>query len=119
MPCDINKVRILTPPRAYLTLFCSCQAVNHVSKTYLPHMSSLLSSQQGRVHTGDSLAFLTANTSTYDAFITESSESVGPAVLLFQPPYFQLLHDALASTQVGGGLSYNVELVVGLMVGGN
>ncbi|KIL63072.1 hypothetical protein M378DRAFT_12437 [Amanita muscaria Koide BX008] len=82
------------------------EAVIRVSKQYLPHMSSLLSSPRVTVHIGDGFKFLAANTATYDVIITDSSDPVGPAESLFQKPYFQLLHDALTP---GGHISTQGE----------
>ncbi|CCA77802.1 probable chimeric spermidine synthase/saccharopine reductase [Serendipita indica DSM 11827] len=82
------------------------EAVIRVSKQYLPHMSELLDSSRVRVFVGDGFKFLADNTSTYDVIITDSSDPVGPAESLFQKPYFQLLHDALAP---GGSISTQGE----------
>jgi spermidine synthase / saccharopine dehydrogenase (NADP+, L-glutamate-forming) len=69
-------------------------------------MSSLLSSPRVTVFVGDGFKFLADNESTYDVIITDSSDPVGPAECLFQKPYFQLLHDALAP---GGHISTQGE----------
>ncbi|EGN97653.1 hypothetical protein SERLA73DRAFT_92863 [Serpula lacrymans var. lacrymans S7.3] len=82
------------------------EAVIRVSKTYLPHMSSLLSSPRVTVFVGDGFKFLADNEATYDVIITDSSDPVGPAESLFQKPYFQLLHDALTP---GGHISTQGE----------
>ncbi|KAF8637718.1 hypothetical protein AX17_002621 [Amanita inopinata Kibby_2008] len=82
------------------------EAVIRVSKQYLPHMSSLLSSPRVTVYVGDGFKFLAENTSSYDVIITDSSDPVGPAEFLFQKPYFQLLHDALMP---GGHISTQAE----------
>ncbi|KII84993.1 hypothetical protein PLICRDRAFT_116968 [Plicaturopsis crispa FD-325 SS-3] len=82
------------------------EAVVRVSKEYLPHMSSLLSSPKVTVFIGDGFKFLAENESTYDVIITDSSDPVGPAASLFQKPYFQLLHDALTP---GGHISTQGE----------
>ena len=58
-------------------------------------MSAMLASPIVKVHIGDGFAFLASNTSTYDVIITDSSDPEGPAVSLFQAPFFQLVHDAL------------------------
>lgn len=71
-------------------------------------MSSLLTSPKVTVHVGDGFKFLADNKATYDAIITDSSDPVGPAESLFQKPYFQLLHDALAP---GGHISTQGECV--------
>ncbi|EPQ53793.1 saccharopine dehydrogenase [Gloeophyllum trabeum ATCC 11539] len=82
------------------------EAVIRVSKKYLPHMSGLLDNPKVRVFVGDGFKFLQENQATYDAIITDSSDPVGPAEALFQKPYFQLLHDALAP---GGHISTQAE----------
>ncbi|KAJ7043341.1 saccharopine dehydrogenase, partial [Mycena alexandri] len=90
-----------------------------VSKQFLPHMSSLLASPKVTVHIGDGFKFLAENEATYDVIVTDSSDPVGPATSLFQKPYFQLLHDALApggsiSTQ-GECLWLHLPLIKGLL----
>lgn len=82
------------------------EAVIRVSKQYLPHMSSLLSSPRVEVYVGDGFAFLQEHQSTYDVIITDSSDPVGPAQSLFEKPYFQLLHDSLTP---GGHISTQAE----------
>jgi spermidine synthase len=69
-------------------------------------MSSLLSSPKVSVVIADGFKFLAENQATYDVIITDSSDPVGPAESLFQKPYFQLLHDALAP---GGHISTQAE----------
>jgi spermidine synthase / saccharopine dehydrogenase (NADP+, L-glutamate-forming) len=105
----------LNGERPLLTIF---QAVIRVSKAYLPHMSSLLSSSKVTVFVGDGFEFLAKNEATYDVIITDSSDPVGPAESLFQQPYFQLLYNALApggniSTQ-GECLWLHLPLILGL-----
>ncbi len=69
-------------------------------------MSALLESPRVIVHVGDGFKFLETHEATYDVIITDSSDPVGPAKSLFQKPYFQLLHDALAP---GGHISTQGE----------
>lgn len=69
-------------------------------------MSALLASPKVTVHIGDGFKFLAENEATYDVIVTDSSDPVGPAASLFQKPYFQLLHDALAP---GGSISTQGE----------
>jgi spermidine synthase / saccharopine dehydrogenase (NADP+, L-glutamate-forming) len=105
--CDIDEVCIQI--LLFLALpnhFISSQAVPRVSKQYLPHMASVLADARVTVHIGDGFKFLATHESTYDAIITDSSDPVGPAQSLFQKPYFQLLHDALAP---GGHISTQGE----------
>ncbi|TEB23899.1 spermidine synthase [Coprinellus micaceus] len=82
------------------------EAVIRVSKKYLPHMSGLLNDPRVTVFVGDGFKFLAENENTYDVIVTDSSDPVGPAASLFQKPYFQLLHDALAP---GGHISTQGE----------
>ncbi|KAF5381326.1 hypothetical protein D9615_008419 [Tricholomella constricta] len=82
------------------------EAVPRVAKQYLPHMSALFSDPRVTVFIGDGFKFLAANVATYDAIITDSSDPVGPAAALFEKPYFQLKHDALAP---GGHISTQGE----------
>lgn len=89
------------------------EAVIRVSKTYLPHMSSLLSDTRVTVHVGDGFAFLAeaaekqgGGEGKYDVIITDSSDPVGPAASLFQKPYFELLRGALKE---GGNISAQGE----------
>lgn len=100
MRCEIS-----TDERNTLLKFLH-KAVIRVSKIFLPHMSSLLSSPRVTVFVGDGFKFLADNESTYDVIITDSSDPVGPAESLFQKPYFQLLHDALTP---GGHISTQGE----------
>lgn len=69
-------------------------------------MSSLLNDPRVTVFVGDGFKFLADNENTYDVIVTDSSDPVGPAESLFQKPYFQLLHDALAP---GGHISTQGE----------
>ncbi|THH18719.1 hypothetical protein EW146_g2300 [Bondarzewia mesenterica] len=71
------------------------EAVVRVSKQFLPHMSSLLTSPKVNVFIKDGFKFLAEKISTYDVIITDSSDPVGRAASLFGEPYFWLLHDAL------------------------
>lgn len=82
------------------------QAVPRVSKQFLPKMSASFSDPKVTVYIGDGFKFLAEHTATYDVIITDSSDPVGPAEALFQKPYFQLMHDALAP---GGHISTQAE----------
>lgn len=69
-------------------------------------MSAVFADPRVTVYIGDGFEFLATHEATYDAIITDSSDPVGPAASLFQKPYFQLLHDALAP---GGHISTQGE----------
>ena len=48
-----------------------------------------------KVHIGDGFEFLERYENEFDVIITDSSDPEGPAELLFQRPYFELLNKAL------------------------
>ncbi|PWN87413.1 hypothetical protein FA10DRAFT_269364 [Acaromyces ingoldii] len=84
------------------------EAVPRVSKTYLPNMAAGLSHPKSKVIIGDGFAFLQQpeNQAAFDVIITDSSDPVGPAESLFQPPFFKLLKGAL---KPGGHISTQGE----------
>ena len=98
---------VLKHPSVKSVVLCDIdEAVVRVSRQFLPHMSALLDDPRVTVHIGDGFKFLADNTSPYDVIITDSSDPVGPAESLFQKPYFELLHGALAP---GGHISTQAE----------
>lgn len=50
---------------------------------------------RSKVHIGDGFKFLEERKNEFDVIITDSSDPEGPAEVLFQKPYFELLHGAL------------------------
>ncbi|WFD36585.1 saccharopine dehydrogenase (NADP+, L-glutamate-forming) [Malassezia cuniculi] len=84
------------------------EAVPRVSARYLPKMAEGLNHPKTRVIIGDGFAFLKApeNRAAFDVIITDSSDPEGPAEMLFQKPYFELLRDAL---RPGGHISTQAE----------
>ncbi|KAG7117741.1 Spermidine synthase like protein [Verticillium longisporum] len=86
------------------------EAVIRLSKQYLPGMSVGFDHPKSKTHVGDGFKFLDDYKNSFDVIITDSSDPEGPAEMLFQKPYFQLLHDALRdggviTTQGSGPLS--------------
>ncbi|CAO1636066.1 unnamed protein product [Sympodiomycopsis kandeliae] len=86
------------------------EAVPRVSAKYLPEMAAGLHHPKVKVIIGDGFAFLkeAANKASFDCIITDSSDPVGPAEALFQPPFFKLLKEAL---KPGGHISTQAECV--------
>ena len=82
------------------------EAVPRVSKLYLKDMAIAYDDPRVTLHIGDGFAWLKENKAKYDVIITDSSDPVGPANSLFQPPYFELLRGALAP---GGTISTQGE----------
>jgi spermidine synthase len=71
------------------------EAVIRVSKKYLPGMSIGFQHPSVQTHIGDGFKFLADRKNEFDVIITDSSDPDGPAEVLFQKPYFELLHGAL------------------------
>ncbi|XP_014253036.1 spermidine synthase isoform X2 [Cimex lectularius] len=69
--------------------------VMEVSRKYLPSLSQGLDHPKLTLHVEDGFVFLKNRKNEYDVIITDSSDPVGPAVPLFQQPYFELMKSAL------------------------
>ncbi|KAI1919566.1 putrescine aminopropyltransferase [Ophidiomyces ophidiicola] len=82
------------------------EAVIRVSKKYLPNMSIGFEHPNVKVHVGDGFKFLAEKKNEFDVIITDSSDPEGPAEVLFQKPYFELLHGSLRE---GGVISTQAE----------
>ena len=84
------------------------EAVPRVSAKYLPKMAAGLHHPKVKVLIGDGFAFLKdpKNKGAFDVVITDSSDPEGPAEMLFQEPYFQLLKESL---KPGGHISTQAE----------
>lgn len=84
------------------------EAVPRVSTKYLPKMAEGLTHPKSTVIIGDGFAFLKdpKNQGAFDVIITDSSDPDGPAEVLFQQPYFELLKGAL---KPGGHISTQAE----------
>jgi spermidine synthase len=82
------------------------EAVIRLSKKYLPSMSVGYAHPNVTVHIGDGFQFLRDRVNEFDVIITDSSDPDGPAEVLFQKPYFELLNGALRE---GGVISTQGE----------
>ncbi|KAG9508804.1 Multidrug resistance-associated protein 4, partial [Fragariocoptes setiger] len=70
--------------------------VIEVSKKYLPSMSSSYNDPRLELIVGDGFKYLNdAQDEYFDVIITDSSDPKGPAVSLFQQPYYELLNKKL------------------------
>ena len=45
-----------------------------------------------KVHTGCGMEFMRQHKAEFDVIITDSSDPIGPANVLFESPYYRLLH---------------------------
>ena len=71
------------------------EAVPRVSKQYLPRMAVGFDSPKTKTLIMDGFEYLKEHKNEFDCIITDSSDPEGPAEVLFQKPYFELLHGAL------------------------
>ncbi|RKP33456.1 spermidine synthase [Dimargaris cristalligena] len=69
--------------------------VIRVSKKYLPHMAVGLYHPKVTVHVGDGFKYMAENSDMFDVIITDSSDAVGPATVLYELNYYRLLRQAL------------------------
>ncbi|EEP79717.1 spermidine synthase [Uncinocarpus reesii 1704] len=95
------------------------EAVIRVSKKYLPGMSLGFQHPNVKVHIGDGFKFLEERKNEFDVIITDSSDPEGPAEVLFQKPYFELLHGSLReggviSTQGSENQWLHIKLITDL-----
>lgn len=86
------------------------ETVIEVSKKYLPEMSKLYQDPRTKVHIGDGFKFLAEYKNQFDVIITDLLDPEGPAEVLFQKPYFQLLKDALTDDGVITTQAENIYL---------
>jgi spermidine synthase len=71
------------------------QAVIDVSKQYLPTCAVGYKDQRVTVHVMDGFKFMHENPGSFDVIITDSSDPVGPATVLFETPFYKAMHAAL------------------------
>ena len=69
--------------------------VINVSKKYLPFMSKGYDDPRVTVHIKDGAQFMKENKSYFDIIITDSSDPVGPACVLFETPFYKAMHESL------------------------
>jgi len=66
-----------------------------VSKKYLPSMAHAYEDPRVTVHIMDGNDFMGAHQNTFDVIITDSSDPIGPAGVLFETPFYKAMHGAL------------------------
>ncbi|KAF7995723.1 hypothetical protein HCN44_006830 [Aphidius gifuensis] len=71
------------------------ESVLEVSRTFLPFMASGLDHPKVTVNVGCGFQFMKNHSNEFDVIITDSSDPVGPAEVLFQESYFALMKTAL------------------------
>ncbi|GFY62155.1 spermidine synthase, partial [Trichonephila inaurata madagascariensis] len=71
------------------------EEVIEVSKKYLPFMAKGFDSPKLTLYIGDGAEFVKNHPNEFDVIITDSPDPKGPAVCLFQKPYYESLKQAL------------------------
>jgi spermidine synthase len=66
-----------------------------VSKKYLPSLAKGYDDPRVKVHVMDGAKFLAENIDAFDVIITDSSDPVGPASVLFETPFYDAMHGSL------------------------
>ena len=73
-----------------------CRMVVDVSKQFLPEMSQAFDDPRVHVHFCDGCEFVkNAPEAHYDAVIIDSSDPVGPALVLYETTFYESIHRAL------------------------
>lgn len=77
-------------------VICELDAdVISVSKQYLPSMAVGFDDPRVTVHIMDGAKFMAQHKSTFDIIITDSSDPVGPASVLFETPFYTAMYESL------------------------
>ena len=77
-------------------VICELDAdVISVSKKYLPSMAVGFTDPRVTVHIMDGAKFMAQHKSTFDIIITDSSDPVGPASVLFETPFYTAMYESL------------------------
>lgn len=77
-------------------VICEIDAeVIRVSKKYLPTLAVGYDDPRVEVHVMDGAKYMAEHGSEYDIIITDSSDPIGPAEVLFQPPFYAAMAKCL------------------------
>jgi len=66
-----------------------------VSRKYLPDLAKGYDDPRVKVHVMDGAKFMEEHQNTYDVIITDSSDPVGPASVLFETPFYNSMYSSL------------------------
>lgn len=93
---------VLRHPSVKQAVLCEIdETVINVAKKFFPAMSCSFNDARAKVLTMDGAKFMNEHINEYDVIITDSSDPIGPAEVLFQKPYYEAIHKSLRS----GGLA--------------
>jgi len=65
------------------------------SKQFLPALAKGYDDSRVTVHVMDGAEFMKKNTDSFDVIITDSSDPIGPASVLFETPFYNAMYDSL------------------------
>jgi spermidine synthase len=92
------------------------ERVTAVSREFLPSISAgALDDPRADVRFADGHAFVMSDSGSYDAIIVDSSDPVGPGIVLFETPFYQaclerLTAEGVLSAQIGSALYFAPEI---------
>jgi spermidine synthase len=69
--------------------------VIHVCREFFPKLAGMLNDPRVDIQVGDGAQYLTHHPGEFDAVISDSTDPVGPGVVLFEDPYFKAAKTAL------------------------
>ncbi|XP_064612191.1 spermidine synthase-like [Liolophura sinensis] len=75
-----------------------CEIDNRVielSRKYLPNMAKGYDDPRVEINVGDGLEYMKEHENEFDVIITDSSDPIGPATVLFQKQYYELMYRVL------------------------
>jgi len=71
------------------------EGVIDISKKYLPSLAKGFDDPRVTVKIMDGAKFMEANQDSFDVIITDSSDPIGPASVLFETPFYNAMHKSL------------------------
>ncbi|WP_091833472.1 polyamine aminopropyltransferase [Marininema halotolerans] len=87
---------VLKHPSVEKAVLCEIDGrVIEVSREYFPAIAGALSDERVDIQVADGIQHIEAHKGEYDVILVDSTEPVGPAVGLFQKPFYQGIYEAL------------------------
>ncbi|EGK10343.1 spermidine synthase [Desmospora sp. 8437] len=87
---------VLKHPSVEKAVLCEIDGrVIEVSREYFPEIAGALGDSRVEIRVEDGIKHIEAHPAEYDVILVDSTEPVGPAVGLFQKPFYQGIYDAL------------------------
>ena len=108
------------PGVSHVTMCEIDKMVPEVSKKYMPQLCPHgFNDPRLTLHIGDGIKFMDEHKASFDVIITDSSDPVGPAHVLFEEPYYRKMHAALKPGGVvctqAENMFLNLDLISGMV----